>query len=133
MNPHLKTVDRWLSQRLPNTSFDEDGIASLGINERTAVFLEIPVESEVCHFYAPVSMLDTEAPDKDLYGALTLNRFGRPLGGCWLAWDPELGMITLCYNLHIPSSDAVSFCNAIDNFAVALSEARSALGHMAPT
>lgn len=53
-----------------------------------------------------------------------MNRFGRPLGGCWLAWDPEIAMLTLCYNLHVPAADSISFNNTLDNFLVALDQVR---------
>jgi len=118
------TVSQWLSDREPGLHLDEDGVAGLQRDPQTLLILEVPRDSQVCHLYAPVSTLPEENPELALLAALELNRFGRPLGGCWLAWDPDIAMLTLCHNLHIPSNDLVSFNNTLDNFMIALDQAR---------
>lgn len=118
------TVSKWLSEREPDLCLDEDGVAGLQRDSNTLLILEVPRDSEICHLYAPVTALPEENPEFALVAALELNRFGRPLGGCWLAWDPDIAMLTLCHNLSVPANDAVSFNNTIDNFLIALDQAR---------
>jgi hypothetical protein len=91
------------------------------------LILEVPRGSEVCYLYAPVAALPEENPEINLVAALELNRFGRPLGGCWLAWDPDIAMLTLCHNVHVPANDSISFNNTLDNFLIALDQARKEL------
>lgn len=117
-------VNQWLSDREPGLNLDEDGVAGLQRDPQTWLILEVPRGSEVCHFYAPVDFLPEENPELALIAALELNRFGRPLGGCWLAWDPDIAMLTLCHNLHVPTNDTVSFNNTLDNFMIALDQVR---------
>jgi hypothetical protein len=118
------TVSQWLSDREPSLHLDEDGVAGLQRDSQTLLILEVPRDSQVCHLYAPVSTLPEENPELALLAALELNRFGRPLGGCWLAWDPDVAMLTLCHNLYVPAYDSVSFNKTIDNFMISLDQAR---------
>lgn len=62
-----------------------------------------------------------------LITALELNRFGRPLGGCWLAWDTDVSMFALCHNLRIPDNDEQSFNNILDHFLMSIDLAREQL------
>ena len=124
LSSHAHTVNHWLRLRSPESQLDEDGMALLSAEDQNVIALEVLENSDVCHFYAPVCPVSPDMPEADLYFALELNRFGRPLGGCWLAWDPEFAMLTLCHNLHIPSSDAISFSNTVDNFFASLREAQ---------
>lgn len=124
MQDCITTVNYWLSEREPGLQLDEDGVAGLQRDPQTMLILEVPRGSEVCHLYAPVAALPEENPEIALVAALELNRFGRPLGGCWLAWDPDIAMLTLCHNLHVPTNDAISFNNTLDNFLIALDQAR---------
>ena len=117
-------VNQWLSDRKPGLHLDDDGVAGLQRDSQTLLILEVPHESEFCHLYAPVAPLPEENPEIALLTALELNRFGRPLGGCWLAWDPDIAMLTLCHNLHVPTNDALSFNNTLDNFLITLDQAR---------
>jgi len=127
MNSYADTVNHWLTLRAPESHLDEEGMALLSAEDQTVIALQVPENSDVCYFYAPVRPVSADLPEADLYFALELNRFGRPLGSCWLAWDPEFAMLTLCHNLHIPSSDAISFSNTVDNFFHSLREARHRL------
>ncbi len=127
MSVHANTVNHWLRARAPGIQLDDEGIALLTADDATVIAIEVPEDGEVCYFYAPVCPLSADAPDADLCRALELKRFGRPLGGCWLAWDPEFAMLTLCHNLHIPANDAIAFGNTVDNFFASLREARNQL------
>ena len=127
MQDCIVTVDHWLSEREPGLHLDEDGIAGLQRDPQTMLILEVPRDSELCYLYAPVAALSEENPEITLTAALELNRFGRPLGGCWLAWDPDIAMLTLCHNLHVPANDSISFNNTLDNFLIALDQARKEL------
>ena len=124
MQDSIPIVNQWLSEREPGLYLDEDGVAGLQRDSETLLILEVPADSKVCHLYAPVATLPEENPELALYTALELNRFGRPLGGCWLAWDPEIAMLTLCYNLHVQTADSISFNNTLDNFLVTLDQVR---------
>lgn len=120
-------VNQWLSQRVPGAMLDASGIAIIRRDGDTAIVLEVPAGSEVCHLCALVAPLPEVAREAALLAALELNRFGRPLGGCWLAWEDEVQMLTLCHNLLVPVTDATGFGNTLDNFLVALDYAR---GHL---
>mgnify|MGYP006291919551 CR=1 FL=1 len=123
----IATVERWLSNRLPDAQFDEEGVLALARDDETMLVIEVAANGVICHLYAPVCRPPEEAPELMLITALQLNRFGRPLGGCWLAWDPDLGMFALCYNLRIPSADAQGFNNALDHFIASIDQARRLL------
>jgi hypothetical protein len=126
----MATVSRWLSARVPDASFDEDGVAALVRDDETMVIIEVDQGGTICHLYAPVCRPPDHAPELTLIAALELNRFGRPLGGCWLAWDADLSMFSLCHNLRIPDNDAQSFSNTLDNFIASIDIARS---HLSPS
>lgn len=123
----MDTVERWLSTRVPDAIFDEDGVAALVRDDETMVIIEVDQSGTICHLYAPVCRPPDHAPELTLIFALELNRFGRALGGCWLAWDPDVSMFSLCYNLRIPDNDAQSFSNILDNFIAFIDIARSHL------
>ncbi len=123
----MDTVERWLSTRVPDASFDEDGVAALARDDETIVIIEVDQSGTICHLYAPVCRPPDHAPELTLIFALELNRFGRGLGGCWLAWDPDVSMFSLCHNLRIPDNDAQSFSNTLDNFIASIDIARSHL------
>ena len=124
MQDSISTVNHWLSQRVPGAQLDAEGTAGLQRDPATRIMLEVPKGSDLCHFYAPVAALPEYDPEAALYAALELNRFGRPLGSCWLAWDPDLSMLTLCHNLLVNASDTITFNNTLDNFLAALDNAR---------
>ena len=121
------TVERWLTARIPDARFDEDGVVALERDDETLVVIEIASSGLICHLYAPVCGEPDKAPELALLNALMLNRFGRPLGGCWLAWDPDISMFTLCFNLRIPEMDGQTFNNALDNFMASIDHAREQL------
>lgn len=123
-NESIATVERWLSMRVPDASFDEDGVAALVRDDETMVIIEVDQSGTICHLYAPVCRPPDHAPELTLLFALELNRFGRPLGGCWLAWDPDVSMFSLCYNLRIVDNDMQSFSNTLDNFIASIDIAR---------
>jgi hypothetical protein len=113
-------VSNWLSERVSGATLDDDGIAGLQADDENIIMLEVPENSQTCHISSPAMALPENEPVAGLFAALELNRYGRPLGGCWLAWDPDIEMLMLCFNLYIPTSDVVAFNNTLDNFASAL-------------
>jgi len=123
----ISTVERWLSLRVPDASFDEDGIATLVRDDETVIVIELDKSGSICHLYAPVCRPPDHTPELMLISALELNLFGRALRGCWLAWDPDISMLSLCHNLRIPDNDAQSFSNTLDNFIASIDIARSHL------
>ncbi len=127
MNIAKNTVDHWLAQRIPGAALDASGIATIRRDEDTVIVLEVPPDSDVCHLCALVAPLPEVAREAALMAALELNRFGRPLGGCWLAWEDEVQMLTLCHNVLVPATDAIGFGNTLDNFLMALDYAREQL------
>ncbi len=122
-----KTVEQWLVNRVPGAKLDASGIAVIRRDDDTAIVLEVPPDSEICHLCALVSPLPEGAREAALLAALELNRFGRPLGGCWLAWEDDVQMLTLCHNVLVPATDAIGFGNTLDNFLMALDIAREQL------
>ncbi len=123
----ITTVERWLSSRVPDASFDEDGVTALVRDEATVIVIELDKSGGICHFYAPVCRPPDDIPESVLIFAMELNLFGRALRGCWLAWDPDISMLSLCHNLRIPDNDAQSFSNTLDNFIASIDIARSHL------
>ena len=118
-------VSNWLAERVSGATLDDDGIAGLQADDENIIMLEVPENSETCHISSPAMALPENEPVAGLFAALELNRYGRPLGGCWLAWDPDIEMLMLCFNLYIPTSDVVAFNNTLDNFAAALKSVQS--------
>ena len=117
-------VNNWLNERATGASLDTDGIACLMRDDQTFIQIEVTPGGTVCHFYAPVAPLPEFDPESALLAALELNRYGRPLGGCWLAWDPDIQMLMLCHNLSMQAADSISFGNTLDNFIAALDAAK---------
>lgn len=127
MKDNITRIERWLAQKVPGAMFDEDGTASVQRDPDTLVALELSPSGEICHFCALVAPLSESAPEASLFAALELNRYGKPLGGCWLAWEPDLQMLTLNWNLVLSDADDFAFGNALDNFIAAIDAARAKL------
>ena len=127
MSANKNRTNLWLAAKVPGASFNQVGIASIQRDPDTQLILELSPSEEVCHFCAIIAPLDEQMPEVSLFTALELNRFGKPLGGCWLAWEPDTQMLTLCWNLELADADEISFSNAIDNFIAAIDSARSEL------
>jgi hypothetical protein len=123
----IHMVEGWLNSRITDVSFDEYGITAIKRDEETLVVIEVAADGIICHLYAPVCRPPDEAPDIALITALELNRFGRPLGGCWLAWDADVSMFVLCHNLRIPDNDEQMFNNTLDHFLMSIDLARKQL------
>ncbi len=124
MNPIRSSVDQWRQSRAPGTCLDISGVAAVRRADNTIILVEVPEDTEVCHFCALVAPLPEGLREAALLAALEMNRFGRPLAGCWLAWEPEVEMLSLCHNLHVPSSDAIALANTLDNFVSVLDATR---------
>jgi len=92
-------IESWLADKVPGAAFDDAGTASVQRDADTVVVLELSPSADICHFCALVAPLSEDMPEASLFAALELNRFGKPLGGCWLAWEPDLQMLTLNWNL----------------------------------
>lgn len=127
MQNHQNKVNQWLHNRSPGAALDDTGVAALQRDADTLIVLEVPAQSEVCHLYAPVAALPEDDQEAAMQTALELNRFSRPLGGCWLAWDPDSQVLTLCHNLSIDKNDEIVFNNTLDNFLHSLGTARALL------
>ncbi len=127
MTDHRDRIGRWLAGKVPGAAFDEAGTASIERDPDTVVVLELSPTADICHFCALVAPLSEEQPEASLFSALELNRYGKPLGGCWLAWEPELQMLTLNWNLVIADADELAFGNALDNVISAIDAARAEL------
>jgi hypothetical protein len=127
MAQNRERANLWLAAKVPGASFNPAGIASIQRDTDTQVVLELSSSEDLCHFCAIVAPLDDAEPEANLMAALELNRFGKPLGGCWIAWEPELQMLTLCWNMELANADQLAFSNAIDNFIAAFDSARNEL------
>lgn len=130
MNTHdnsIHVVEGWLGTRIEGVSFDEHGVTAITRDDETLVVIEIAEDGIICHLYAPVCRPPDEMPEIALITALELNRFGRPLGGCWLAWDADVSMFALCYNLRIMDNDEQTFNNTLDHFLMSIDLAREQL------
>ncbi len=120
-------VNLWLAAKVPGARFNQAGMASIQRDADTQIVLELSSSDALCHFCAIVAPLDDVEPETTLLTALSLNRFGKPLGGCWLAWEPELQMLTLCWNMELTHVDQLAFSNALDHFISAIDSARREL------
>jgi hypothetical protein len=127
LSSSINVVERWLSARIADVSFDEHGVAAIKRDDETLVVIEIADDGVICHLYGPVCRPPDELPEIALITALELNRFGRPLGGCWLAWDSDVSMFSLCHNLRIPDNDEQMFNNTLDRFIMSIDLAREQL------
>lgn len=130
MNTHdnsIHVVEGWLGTRIEGVGFDEHGVTAITRDDETLVVIEIAEDGIICHLYAPVCRPPDEMPEIALITALELNRFGRPLGGCWLAWDADVSMFALCYNLRIMDNDEQTFNNTLDHFLMSIDLAREQL------
>lgn len=125
MTNHRYMVSQWLAASVHDAHLDDSGIVAVKRSEGTVVVVEVPTGSETCHFYALIAPLPEDKREAALLAALELNRFGRPLNGSRIAWENDIQMLTLCHNLHIPSSDVISFGNALDNFMTMLEQVRA--------
>ncbi|MCE2871537.1 MAG: type III secretion system chaperone [Oxalobacteraceae bacterium] len=123
----IAVVERWISTRITDVRFDEHGVAAIMRDDETLVVIEVAADGIICHLYAPVCRPPDEMPEIALITALELNRFGRPLGGCWLAWDADVSMFALCHNLRIPDNDEQTFNNTLDHFLMSIDLAREQL------
>lgn len=127
MTENKMRIEQCLAEKVPGAVFDEDGTASVQRDPDTVVVLELSPAGDICHFCASVAPLSEESPEASLFAALELNRFGKPLGGCWLAWEPDLQMLTLNWNLVLADAHDFAFSNALDNFISAIDVARAEL------
>ena len=123
----IHVVNNWLTTRVEGISFDEHGVTAITRDDETLVVIEVAADGIICHLYAPVCRPPDEMPEIVLITALELNRFGRPLGGCWLAWDADVSMFALCHNLRIPDNDEQTFNNTLDHFLMSIDLAREQL------
>lgn len=74
-----------VAERVSGATLDDDGIAGLQADDENIIMLEVPENSQTCHISSPAMALPENEPVAGLFAALELNRYGRPLGGCWLA------------------------------------------------
>ena len=87
-----------------------------------------PEDSPLCYLYGTVMMAPAEELFSDwLEQALSLNIYGRALGGCWLAYDSENRLLLLCHNLPVAKTSGEEFGNTLQNFVQAMKAAREAL------
>lgn len=119
------SLNQWLAARVPGARLDDSGVAAVRRDDDTVVLVEVPTGGETAHLCALIAPLPEDAREAALLAALELNRFGRPLGGCWIAWESDIQMLTLCTNVNVPASDAIAFGNTLDNFMIALDQART--------
>lgn len=127
MHDPIQTLSGWLAGRAPNASLDSAGVAALRRDDATLMVIEVPPESDICYLSCLVATVDETVRMSMLSTALELNRFGKPLGGCWLAWDVELDALILCHNLIISKIDEIEFNNVVDNFLGAVDVSRAQL------
>ncbi len=127
MSMARSSVNEWLGQRVHGAALDASGVATIRRDDDSVIVIEVLPDSDICHLCALVCPLPDIAREAVLMAALELNRFGRPLGGCWLAWEDDVQMLTLCHNVLVPATDAIGFSNTLDNFLNALDIAREQL------
>ena len=121
------SVNQWLAERVPGAALDASGVATIRRDDDSVIVIEVPPDSAISHLCALVAPLPDITREATLMVALELNRFGRPLGGCWLAWEDNVQMLTLCHNVLVSTTDAIGFSNTLDNFFNALDVAREQL------
>jgi len=125
-----RQVNQWL-QATPGAEavrLDDSGAASLQADDDVLLLLQAPEQGGICRLCSAV-MSAPPPPLLTLWlrSALELNLYGAPLGGCWLAFQPEEAILALCYNLEIAHTTAADFANVLQNFTLAVRKARFAL------
>ena len=105
MHVAVDSVNQWLAGRVPGLGLDGEQVAALSRADGTVVVIEVDAEAGLAHLSSVVCPLPDDGPEDALFTALQLNRFGRPLGGCWLAWDDGLQVFLLCHNALIARMD----------------------------
>ena len=129
MHNTINLVNSWLQDITFDLTLDEDGGTIIQRDSSTVILIEVMEDTKLCHFYAPVTALSEYTPTTGLLTALVMNQYGRQLGGCWLAWDPEINMLCLCHNLYLPTADTITFSNTLQNFMIEIDKAREALNN----
>lgn len=124
MHVAVDSVNQWLAGRVPGLGLDGEQVAVLSRADGTVVVIEVDAEAGLAHLSSVVCPLPDDGPEDALFTALQLNRFGRPLGGCWLAWDDGLQVFLLCHNALIARMDERGFNHTLDNFLTAVDTAR---------
>ena len=127
MHVAVDSVNHWLSGRVPGMALDEDHVAALSRADGTVIVIEVEPAAGIVHLSSVVCPMPEDSPEDALFAALQLNRFGRALGGCWLAWDDGLQVFLLCHNSAIRYLDELGFNHTLDNFLSAVHAARQVL------
>lgn len=120
-------VNQWLSQLQPELRLNELGYCSLA-DEDVVLVAEVPGTTEHCHVFGVV-MPAPEAAYFPLWlqEAMRLNLMGRPLLGCWLAYDPEESALFLCHNLRIDRTSADDFETMVNTMVALIKTLREQL------
>lgn len=127
MRNAIDKVNHWLGARIPGLMLDADHVAALKRDDGTVVVIDVMPHAGLAYLSSVVGPLPEEAPEEALFAALRLNQFGRPLGGCWLAWDDELQVFVLCHNVQLDHHDELALNHVLDNFLSAVDAARQVL------
>jgi Tir chaperone protein (CesT) family len=116
MNP-AAIVSQWLTELHPELKLNEQGYCALA-NGDVALVAEARESTGQCHVFGVVMPRpEGSAFTAWLQEAMRLNLMGRPLLGCWLAYDPEDGALFLCRNFPIAKTDAAEFAAAVESMA----------------
>ncbi len=132
MHIAVDSVNHWLAGRVPGIRLDDENVAALSREDGTVVVIEVEADAGIAHLSSVVCPLPEDGPEDALFAALQLNRYGRMLGGCWLAWDEELQVFLLCHNARINQLDDLGFHHTLENFLSAVDAARLVLAPPAP-
>lgn len=127
MRNAVDKVNHWLAGRVPGLTLDADHVAALKRDDGTVVVIDVMPHAGIAYLSSVVGPLPEDAPEEALFAALQLNRFGRPLGGCWLAWDDELQSFVLCHNIQLDHHDELALNHILDNVFSAVDAARRVL------
>ena len=118
-------------------SLDVNDTCSLLCADDLQVNVSSPSESDQVILHAPLMPVDPQQRSELFQRALTMNLYGGETEGCWLAFDPSLNAIVLCYVHAAASLDAGGFGNLLGNFIASaqrvLASLESPSGQTTPT
>lgn len=127
MNNTHDQINTWLFRRAEGAQLNDAGVAAVQRDSQTVVVIELATDGSHCHLSSLIRPVGDTERGQILATALELNRFGKPLAGCWIAWEADLDSLLLCHNLGLAEIDEIAFNHVLDNFIAAIDVSRAQL------
>jgi len=122
MNKDQQQLHRWL-QALGTSlgielTLDQDGGTCIECEDNVQVFVEMPDDTPLVHFYAPMVRLPDDETQQNavLKEALKINLFSLETGASCLAFDARTQSIALTFAVILVDLDEETFAEALGDF-----------------